>query len=78
VPALPTAGSLAEAGRELVEEGRTGARILRKRADQQKSINGGLPSLLIETTAMDSEKHAKLLQFVQHRLEGRAYSHAKT
>jgi hypothetical protein len=28
--------------------------------------------LLIETMAMDSEKHARLLRFVQQRLERRA------
>jgi rubrerythrin len=63
--------SLAALAHELVNEERTGAKFLRKLAEEQKSIDGGLPSLLIETMAMDSEKHARLLQFVQQRLERR-------
>jgi hypothetical protein len=74
VPAFTEADRLAALARELVEEERTGAKILRKLADQQRVIDGGLPSLLIETMALDSEKHAKLLQFVQRRLEQRAAS----
>jgi hypothetical protein len=41
VPALPTAGPLAEAARELVEEERTGARILRQLANQQSQSMAG-------------------------------------
>ena len=71
-PPLFEAEPLARTARELVDEERTGARILHRLAEQQKAIEGGLPSLLIETMAMDSEKHAPLLQFVQRRLEHRA------
>jgi len=55
----------------LIEEERTGARALRRLAQQETDINGGLDSLLLEMMAMDSDKHARLLQFVQRRLEGR-------
>jgi rubrerythrin len=56
----------------LIEEERTGARTLRRLAEQEKDINGGLDGLLLEMMAMDSDKHAKLLQFVQQRLERRS------
>jgi len=57
--------------RSLIEEERTGARALRHLAEQEKDINGGLDSLLLEMMAMDSDKHSRLLQFVQQRLEAR-------
>ena len=58
----------------LIEEERTGARALRRLAEQEKDINGGLDSLLLEMMAMDSDKHARLLQFVHRRLDGRTRS----
>ncbi|HEY3115877.1 MAG TPA: hypothetical protein VGK54_03970 [Chloroflexota bacterium] len=64
--------SFVRLARELVEEERTGARALRRLAEQEKDINDGLDSLLLEMMAMDSDKHARLLQFVQRRLEARA------
>jgi hypothetical protein len=74
--ALPKGGTLgplpdtyAMLARRLVEEERTGARALRKFAEQERDINGGLDSVLLEMMAMDSEKHAMLLQFVQKRLD---------
>jgi rubrerythrin len=78
--ALPQAGTpqhavakeLATATRALIDEERTGARFLRELAHDEKGIDGGLQSLLLEMMAMDSEKHAQLLQFVQHRLSTRA------
>jgi hypothetical protein len=33
----------------------------------------GLVCLLLETMAKDSEKHAKLLHFVEHRLEAQPH-----
>ena len=68
----PVPQSFARLARELVEEERTGARALRWLADQEKDINAGLDSLLLEMMAMDSDKHARLLQFVQRRLEAAA------
>ncbi len=77
--ALPKAGlrsqplpqAFVQLAHSLIEEERTGARHLRRLAEQEKDINGGLDSLLLEMMAMDSEKHARLLQFVQRRLESR-------
>jgi rubrerythrin len=56
----------------LIDEERTGARALRRLARQEKDINDGLDCLLLEMMAMDSDKHARLLQFVAQRLEARA------
>jgi rubrerythrin len=76
--ALPTraprarqSGGFAKLARSLIEEERTGAHALRRLADREKDINGGLDSVLLEMMAMDSEKHAHLLQFVQRRLDNR-------
>ena len=46
--------------------------MMRDLAQHEKTIDAGLDSLLLEMMAMDSEKHARLLQFVQQRLEKRA------
>ena len=58
--------------RNLVDEERRSARMMRDLAQSEKGIDAGLDSLLLEMMAMDSEKHARLLQFVQQRLEKRA------
>jgi len=58
--------------RNLVDEERSGARMMRDLAQREKGIDAGLDSLLLEMMATDSEKHARLLQFVQQRLEKRA------
>jgi len=63
------ASDLGDTARALIEEERTGVRILRNLARREKDIDGGLHSLLIEMMAMDSEKHARLLEFVRDRLE---------
>ncbi|HLZ28121.1 MAG TPA: hypothetical protein VKV73_12455 [Chloroflexota bacterium] len=72
VPQQPVARDLVALTRGLVQEELTGARMMRNLAQQEKGIDAGLHSLLLEMMAMDSEKHARLLQFVQHRLEQRA------
>jgi hypothetical protein len=59
-------------GRALIEEEHTGARYLRKLANEENGIHSGLHSLLLEMMAMDSEKHARLLKFVHDRLAKRA------
>lgn len=46
--------------------------MMRDLAQREKGIDAGLDSLLLEMMATDSEKHARLLQFVQQRLEKRA------
>ncbi|GAC1315419.1 MAG: hypothetical protein NVSMB2_06950 [Chloroflexota bacterium] len=57
--------------RLLIEEERTGAQALRRLADHGHGLGGGLDELLLDMMAMDSEKHARLLHFVQKRLEAR-------
>ena len=72
LPQQPVARDLVALTRALVEEERTGARMMRDLAQREKGIDAELHSLLLEMMAMDSEKHARLLQFVQQRLEQRA------
>lgn len=72
IPQQPVAKELAAAAQALIEEERTGARYLREVAHLEKGIDGGLHSLLLEMMALDSDKHAQLLQFVHHRLADRA------
>jgi rubrerythrin len=73
-PQAPIAAELSTSTRALIEEEHAGARYLRKLAHEQRSIDDGLHSLLLEMMAMDSEKHARLLEFVQHRLAKRAHA----
>jgi hypothetical protein len=68
----PTDTDLATLARALIDEEKTGAQALRRLAQREKGLGGGLDSLLLEMMAMDSEKHARLLQFVERRLEARA------
>jgi rubrerythrin len=69
----PTTEDLAPVARALIDEERTGAQALRHLAEREKGLlDSGLDSLLLEMMAMDSEKHARLLQFVHRRLEARA------
>jgi len=72
IPQQPVARDLVAITRGLVDEERSGARMMRELAHGEKGIDMGLHSLLLEMMAMDSEKHARLLQFVQRRLEARA------
>jgi hypothetical protein len=72
LPQQPIARDLAAMTRNLVDEERRGAPMMRDLAEREKGIDAGLDSLLLEMMAMDSEKHARLLQFVQQRLEKRA------
>ena len=73
-PALPQPlhTDLAAVARGLVAEERAGAARMRELAAHEKGIGGGLHSLLLEMMAMDSDKHARLLHFVQDRLQARA------
>ena len=72
IPQPATSSELATTARALIEEEKTGARYLRKLANEEKGIDAGLHSLLLEMMAMDSEKHARLLKFVHDRLAKRA------
>lgn len=67
----PHARDLATVAKELISEERTGARKMRELARNEKGIDAGLDSLLLEMMAMDSEKHARLLEFVHQRLAQR-------
>jgi hypothetical protein len=58
----------------LIDEEKTGAQALRRLAEREKGLGSGLDGLLLQMMAMDSEKHAHLLQFVQRRLATRARS----
>jgi rubrerythrin len=71
-PQEPIASELADVVRVLIAEEHTGARHMRELAKREQGIGSGLHSLLMEMMAMDSEKHARLLQFVQDRLAVRA------
>jgi hypothetical protein len=67
-PSQPVTQALVDTAGALIKEEHTGARYLREMAHREKTVNSGLNSLLIEMMAMDSEKHARLLQFVHDRL----------
>jgi hypothetical protein len=71
VPASRAAG-LANVAHELIDEERQGAKALRQLANQERGIADGLHSLLLEMMALDSEKHAHLLQYVERRLRSAA------
>ena len=73
-PREPLADGLAKIARELVDEERPGARKMRELANKERGIDAGLHSLLLEMMALDSEKHAHLLLFVQQRLATRETS----
>jgi hypothetical protein len=64
--------NLVSLARGLIDEEHSGASALRRLAQREKGVDGGLDSLLLEMMAMDSDKHAHLLRFVQRRLESRA------
>ena len=68
---VPTKEMLARA-KELVKEEQTGAKHLRRIAGEERHINNGLDSALLEMMAIDSSKHERLLQYVVQRLEHRA------
>ena len=71
-PTTVTDEDLPAQARALIDEEKTGAQALRGLAQREKGLGGGLHGLLLEMMAMDSEKHAHLLQYVQRRLEVRA------
>jgi hypothetical protein len=70
-PSTPVGEDLAVLARALVDEEQKGAQALRRLADQERGLGSGLDSVLLEMMAMDSEKHARLLRFVENRLEAR-------
>jgi rubrerythrin len=70
-PAAAATQSLVATAKELIAEELNGARLMRTAAAEQRSLDGGLVSLLLEAIAHDSEKHARLIHFVQRRMEER-------
>src|SRR6185312_11900702 len=62
-PPQAAPADLAATVRALIDEEHTGAHYLRKLAHDEKGIEVGLHSLLLEMMALDSEKHARLLEF---------------
>jgi rubrerythrin len=56
----------------LIEEEKAGAETLRRIATREKRLDSGFDSVLLEMMAIDSEKHAHLLRFVERRLRTRA------
>lgn len=57
--------------KQLIEEEKEHVRQARHMAHEHQRINGGLDAVLFEMMALDSEKHAFLLQFVLDRLRQR-------
>jgi rubrerythrin len=71
-PQQPLAADLASIAKALITEEKTAARNLRDLAQRGEDVGAGLNSLLLEMMALDCDKHALLLEFVQHRLALRA------
>jgi hypothetical protein len=71
-PATAPAAYLTSLASALVDEEKLAAKALRHLAQNEKGFISGSDSVLLEMVAMDSEKHARLLQFVQRRLAARA------
>ncbi len=70
-PEMRARAEIRAAVARLIEEEKTGAQALRRLAQEERELDGGLGALLLEMMAMDSDKHARLLRFVQRRLEAR-------
>jgi hypothetical protein len=70
-PQAPIPDDLVETARALIAEEHNGARHMRDLARREKRVGSELHTLLLEMMAMDSEKHARLLEFVRDRLAGR-------
>ncbi|HLZ26880.1 MAG TPA: ferritin-like domain-containing protein [Chloroflexota bacterium] len=66
-----TAADIAASIRGLMRNEHEGSRHLRHLARQEPTLYGGLYPLLLETIARDSEKHATILRYLLHEIEGR-------
>ena len=67
-PSSHSANRTVETVRALELDERRGAQELRNLAHRERGTETGLPCLLLETMAMDSDKHRHLLALVAHRL----------
>jgi len=65
----PATREAIEASRALIREEHAGARELRQLARREQRLGGGLETLLLETMAMDSEKHERIVRFILKRLQ---------
>jgi rubrerythrin len=65
------AAEIAASVRGLMRNEHEGSRHLRHLARQEPTLYGGLFPLLLETIARDSEKHATILRYLLHQIEGR-------
>jgi len=73
-PAQRVTKTMVDTAGALIKEEHNGARALRDLAHREKDVGYSLQGVLIEMMALDSEKHARLLEFVHDRLERRARS----
>ena len=73
VAGAPVAGDPADRAflLDAAREERRGAGELRAFARKRADLNGGLFSVLVESMADDSEKHARILSFAAARISGR-------
>jgi hypothetical protein len=69
---LDAAMEIAASVRGLIRNEQEGSRHLRHLARQEATLYGGLYPLLLETIARDGEKHATILRYVLHWIEGSA------
>ena len=67
----PAAAELLAATRARIREEQEGIRHFRELARQQAHTADGLFSLLLETMAMDSQKHERILTFILRHLEAK-------
>ena len=77
-PREPVTQTLLDAANALTSEEHLSGHYLRDIAHREKDVGSGLESVLIEMMAMDTDKHARLLQFVGERLARRACRYSKT
>jgi rubrerythrin len=69
---VEAATEIAASVRGLMRNEHEGSRHLRHLARQEPTLYRGLYSLLLETIARDSEKHATILHYLLHRIEAPA------
>jgi hypothetical protein len=72
-PPAPPASEAINATERFIREEHQDARELRQLARQARRYHDGLYSLLLESMALDSDKHARLLTFIHGRLEQAAH-----
>jgi hypothetical protein len=71
VGTVEAANEIAGSVRGIMRNEHEGSRHLRHLARQEPTLYDGLFPLLLETIARDSEKHATILRYLLHEIEGR-------